>query len=269
MCRACHNRAGTLLRKSAAVSFLAASVSFAACVSGDMDAPEGAVYVRLELAMKDGVTRSSLGLDEDRVSDINIYAYSGGRLCAEIYSDDPDAGLGVELTAGYDYDIYALANAGKVEAPEDESELLRMRWKADLSDGFSGGRMPMAARADAVVAGMDNVVCLELVRLMSKVNFRVEPGELGGLEVTSVRVLQSPVDIAPFSGASEATEVGNGDCASAQDLDGINRGGEVCFYMLENCQGVLLPDNTDQWEKVPDTWVCPECGAGKDQFSKQ
>ena len=70
MCRACHNRAGTLLRKSAAVSFLAASVSFAACVSGDMDAPEGAVYVRLELAMKDGVTRSSLGLDEDRVSDI-------------------------------------------------------------------------------------------------------------------------------------------------------------------------------------------------------
>lgn len=252
MCRACHNRAGTLLRKSAAVSFLAASVSFAACVSGDMDAPEGAVYVRLELAMKDGVTRSSLGLDEDRVSDINIYAYSGGRLCAEIYSDDPDAGLGVELTAGYDYDIYALANTGKVEAPEDESELLRMRWKADLSDGFSGGRMPMAARADAVVAGMDNVVCLELVRLMSKVNFRVEPGELGGLEVTSVRVLQSPVDIAPFSGASEATEVGNGDCASAQDLDGINGGGEVCFYMLENCQGVLLPDNTDQWEKVPD-----------------
>ena len=23
------------------------------------------------------------------------------------------------------------------------------------------------------------------------------------------------------------------------------------------------------WEKVPDTWTCPECGAGKDQFSKQ
>ena len=34
--------------------------------------------------------------------------------------------------------------------------------------------------------------------------------------------------------------------------------------------GVLegVPAGTP-WEKVPDTWVCPECGAGKDQFSKQ
>lgn len=31
------------------------------------------------------------------------------------------------------------------------------------------------------------------------------------------------------------------------------------------------PDNGiapgTKWEDVPDDWVCPECGAGKDQFS--
>jgi rubredoxin len=33
------------------------------------------------------------------------------------------------------------------------------------------------------------------------------------------------------------------------------------------------PDNSvpagTPWEQVPDSWVCPECGAGKDEFEKQ
>ena len=46
---------------------------------------------------------------------------------------------------------------------------------------------------------------------------------------------------------------------------------DVCGYVYEPEVGD--PDNGvpagTPWEKVPDTWVCPECGAGKDQFSKQ
>ena len=46
---------------------------------------------------------------------------------------------------------------------------------------------------------------------------------------------------------------------------------DVCGYVYDPAVGD--PDNGvpagTPWEKVPDTWVCPECGAGTDQFSKQ
>ncbi|OQA88494.1 MAG: Rubredoxin [Lentisphaerae bacterium ADurb.Bin242] len=46
---------------------------------------------------------------------------------------------------------------------------------------------------------------------------------------------------------------------------------DACGYVYDPAKGD--PDNGvlpgTPWEKVPDTWVCPECGAPKDQFSKQ
>ncbi|KZX15858.1 rubredoxin [Methanobrevibacter cuticularis] len=49
-------------------------------------------------------------------------------------------------------------------------------------------------------------------------------------------------------------------------------------YVCEMCGYVYDPENGDPdngvevgtaWEDVPDEWVCPMCGVGKDQFSKQ
>lgn len=42
----------------------------------------------------------------------------------------------------------------------------------------------------------------------------------------------------------------------------------VCGYVYDPAKGD--PDNGvpagTAWEDVPDTWVCPECGAGKSEF---
>lgn len=42
----------------------------------------------------------------------------------------------------------------------------------------------------------------------------------------------------------------------------------VCGYIYDPETGD--PDNDvevgTKWENVPEDWVCPECGAGKDQF---
>lgn len=42
----------------------------------------------------------------------------------------------------------------------------------------------------------------------------------------------------------------------------------VCGYEYDPLVGD--PDNgvpaDTAWEQVPDTWVCPACGVGKDQF---
>ncbi|MGB2578385.1 rubredoxin [Elusimicrobium simillimum] len=43
----------------------------------------------------------------------------------------------------------------------------------------------------------------------------------------------------------------------------------VCGYVYDPAVGDpdagILPGTP--WEQVPDTWVCPACGVGKDQFS--
>ncbi len=46
---------------------------------------------------------------------------------------------------------------------------------------------------------------------------------------------------------------------------------DICGYIYDPAEGD--PDNGvaagTPWEQVPDSWVCPLCGVGKDQFSKQ
>jgi len=44
----------------------------------------------------------------------------------------------------------------------------------------------------------------------------------------------------------------------------------VCGYIYDPAGGD--PDNGSEpgtpFEKLPDSWVCPECGVGKDMFEK-
>ena len=44
---------------------------------------------------------------------------------------------------------------------------------------------------------------------------------------------------------------------------------DLCGYVYDPAVGD--PENGvepgTQFENVPDSWVCPECGAGKDEFS--
>ena len=42
----------------------------------------------------------------------------------------------------------------------------------------------------------------------------------------------------------------------------------ICGFVYEEAKGLPdqgIPPGT-RWEDVPDTWVCPDCVAGKDEF---
>jgi len=45
---------------------------------------------------------------------------------------------------------------------------------------------------------------------------------------------------------------------------------DLCGYVYDPALGD--PDNDvapgTAWDDVPDSWVCPDCGAGKDSFTK-
>lgn len=42
----------------------------------------------------------------------------------------------------------------------------------------------------------------------------------------------------------------------------------VCGFIYDEAEGLPeegIPPGT-RWDDVPDTWVCPDCGVGKDDF---
>ena len=232
--------------------FIAAAACLAAFVSCEREPAAtqdgGIVTITARCSGGPSTSKSSYGTSEVGIQDVNLYAYRGGSLEAEAYSRGNEASI--DLVEGLSYRIYALANVGEVHPPVDESLLPSMVCvHGDLSGGF-----PMViAEPRTVLASRSMLrIALDLVRMVSRYDLHLERHfEKCSFEVSSVRLCQSAMDFTPFSSSSTATAVSAGDSASASDIAALNAGGTVSFYMLENCQGKLLPSNDDPWMKVP------------------
>lgn len=231
---------------------LGACVEFFPVVNQD-----GLVQVEVEVLPGSG-TRSSVCPDEAKIGDLVVLVYGRGRL----HSVHALNGAGLSdltLYAGETYSFYALANAGTVSPDLLESDFLES-FRFDTSDlGELESGIPMAGMTGPVLVseGM-SPVCIQLQRLFAKVSLTIDKSALEGLEVNSVRVCQCASSVYPFKdfghGGSKAVApegVHDGDYASAEDLAELKTGGAVHFYVPENCQGILLPDNDDPWMKIP------------------
>ena len=125
------------------VFLMAAILPFASgCALEEMSAPrEGDVHMRFSLSVAGKAwTKSSIDVDEDKLSDINLYAYRDGRLEEEIYIGNMPHEAEMVLSGKYEYEIYALANTGRIRAPEDEQELVSMVYAAGDGNTFVVGR---------------------------------------------------------------------------------------------------------------------------------
>ena len=201
--------------------------------------------------------KSAIAPVEDAIYDMNLYAYSGGKLAAaEYYCRDINPSL--KLLCGMSYNLYAIANVGQYEPPIDESQ-----FRAECQFGISRVHdirelLPMAwMHEDLIVRNPYERINIGFERLVGKVVFSVDKSALKGLEINYIRMRQSPRAVWPFkyengSRAVDKSEVFDCDYATSVDLDIINSGGQVYFYVLENCQGCLLEGNTDPWAKVPE-----------------
>ena len=185
---------------------------------------------------------------DNSVRNIIVAVYGGGTL-VESLDLDSGAEASVELESGKDYSYYAAANIASVEFPLSEEDALGMR--ATVSPEEPSGGFPMAASGSFTVSGDENTVTVMLQRLYSKIRFKVDLGEVPDLEITSVRIMQAANSVALFS-ESKAVLTTGGDEASYEELSAVNSGSEIELYLPENCQGVLLPDNTDSSGKIPD-----------------
>lgn len=237
-----------LLMVSAVITGCVAEEEFQECCHN------GEVAVYLDLMTKDSV-RSSISPDEDSIDEVNVYVYNQGILMDYLYSDDAGNVI-LNLNADVPYHVYVLANVGKVEPCGMENEFIQTYTYSISSVSDMYGNLPLAGKcADVVVSRTGQRVAVKLERLVSKITFSVDKDALEGLKITSVRMCQSALAVSPFreGGSSVSSEnwISDGDYCSENDLMELNQGTPVYFYALENCQGVLLPDNADPWKKVP------------------
>lgn len=179
--------------------------------------------------------------------------YSSGRLecCESGYSD---ADMELQMRPG-NYNIYVIANMRGFEPPLNETDIQESMYEVSSIGAFRYC-VPMCWSGNIKVrSGVENTVEVNLERLVSKIDFIVNTGVLEGLKVTSVCLRQGANVIRPFmpggSRVLSKDETGDGDYASASDIEELYSGNSITFYAVENCQGVLLPGNTDPWEKIP------------------
>ena len=223
--------------------------------------PCGQVSIGFDIPGMHCGTRSSFLSDESGIRDVNVFLYRAGRLEWQEWRDS-GAPLTLELLEGETYSLYALANVGERQAPASESDMHQYVLDLDLS--AQEDRLPMASSPGlsftvlpplpdgGIPAG--NQVQVELIRLAAKYDFRVDRTALqyGSFTVESVRIRQAArlMDVfGPGSAVQSPEQVADGDYASESDLARLNQSGAVAFYLLENCQGTLLPGNTDPWRK--------------------
>lgn len=226
---------------------------FVSCLNESVATDDGLVCVPVKCSVDGSGTKSSFSTGESFLGDWFVMAYdSNGQLCSTLFSED---GTGLLLIRDKEYHVYAVGNLGRIQAPLTEKELLDFRFASESSYDFSNG-FPMSGMVEGQVKVTDGGTSLFILleRAVSRYDLLVDSSELvfSQLELTSVEVKQSAMDVSLFSQGSVPVNVGISDKASKTDLTTLNSGGSISFYLLENCGGCLLEGNRDQWKKVPD-----------------
>ena len=210
--------------------------------------------IRLDIGMSDD-TRSCIFPDEESVDNLNVYIFCQGLLVRHLYESQTSS-VSVDLNAGSLYNVYVLANVGEMEPFVNESDFVSKFVLGISSVTDMEEFLPLAGCLRQVaVSRQGQRVPIKLERLVSKIFFSLDKSALDGLEVTSVKLCQAPLKVWPFVGGGSAaysvSDVADGDYCTDEDICALNDGEEVNFFTLENCQGILLPDNEDPWLKVP------------------
>ena len=247
------------------ISFIGAALLMCSCIYEDLsDCPNyiqgngRPVNVEFSVSCSDSTeTKSSISASETAVTNLNLLVYYDGKLEASSYIESPTS-FSMSLVKGRTYNMYALANMGKVSAPATEDQMLIYQYSISKITDIKQS-LPMCwTTEDKTISGTSPAISIILERMVSRINFNIDSSELEDFTVTAVRLRQGALKMYPFfengsggSRASSSSDVGDGDWASSSDLTGLNAGGKATFYALENCQGVLLPGNKSAESKIP------------------
>ncbi len=267
-----HARYSFVNKVKSAFSFAAAVLSLSAC--HELEPPYSEQHVQEEESIVVKMNLCCEPLDDEaadsksmhgtsvlrKISNANYYLFEDGVLVGQKYFDDASDFAVMLPSYSRKYDLYVLANCGRMTVADDLLEVdmaaavhydYRTRENYFATIDSYGFPMSVAVRDFSAYSTDD----LQLRRLVHTLYVSVDTDELNitDMTFTSLSVRNAARDVYPFSPASKAMYVMDGDAADldADEIAVLNDGGQVKLYLLENMRGELFPGNTDWKRKVP------------------
>lgn len=221
-------------------------------------------------------TKSLLTVDEDDVKSINLYAFDPETGDILLYGGN--AGPSLEGTPVKAYisgairsfewslpinqplDIYAVCNINEISTtPGNVDELMsldEMNYTiGDISDLNENG-IPMTGIVESFNDdGSGNIITIPVRRIVAKYTLAIKE-IFSGFEVLDVRICNVNSRTTLFGENEAATSasslIAKGDWAGQDDLNDLNQGNQVAFYMLENMQTTAnrVSANVSKWYDV-------------------
>lgn len=219
---------------------------------------EGSVSLSLFV---DGLfTKSPLALNEDAISDLNIYVTNGiyANMFSHTYVTGSNA-TGIKVNSNESQSIFVIANLGyskpltEIDAIDDQNFITA----SSVSDIAPSGKVVMFGRVTEQQFNNGATVPITLTRQISKVSFGCDYSGLNpGVNVTvkSISLKQIPkvtgLHIGNSGGNLNRTVVMDGESrsAAAGEIPDLTTT-PVSFYMWSNMQGVVAPGATNNKEK--------------------
>lgn len=212
--------------------------------------------VELSLEMENQ-TKGALTEDFSVLRSMQVCIYRNG-LLVNYGNISGTPKINFSLVKGYEYNLYILGNSDIFNPPLKESRLSEIKYQIPhISLICRYNSFPMIGKLYGLTAINDyEEISISMRKLVSRLKLSVNTSALPGLEVKSVRILQSPLVLYPFmykgSKVVTSSQVTDGDYATEEECNLLNLGEEILLYTFENHQGDLIPGNIDPWGKVPE-----------------
>lgn len=243
---------------------------FAACQQEDIIQPNEVpdsdkVIVNLAIDGEEEIgTKSVVTIAESGIADITLFIFQDGKCSEAIYATPTNGKLNIVSEKGYasntSIDVYGVLNMGdrrsEVSIGGSVSTLGNLVYNMGALTSLNSNGFPMAGSVTNAPVGTPFTIHMR--RLTAKYGFKINTSNLkyGKFTVTSLQFKNAMRYAYPFVEQNKATATSqiyasSGDYATSNNITALNNGYGINFYALENCQGTLLPGNTDPWQKIP------------------
>lgn len=201
--------------------------------------------------------KSSIGaLALQQINNVNYYLFQNGSLKGQHYFEDAAEAVITLPDPQGSYKLYLLANCNEVCIPAAtmESELgtavhIDFGSRTNYMQCMASG-VPMYGVREDFSASSGTLFTLRRLVHHIVINLNTDILEKTNMQFTSLKIAQAARDIYPFADGSRATAVIDGDMATQADLNKLNNGESVSFYVLENMRGDLI--SASSWkDKLP------------------
>lgn len=198
---------------------------------------------------------------ETKLSSVVVAAYfsKSGKLDKTFVCGSSDR---LSLVKDTPYNLYFLANLENPSAlriPEDEKDMERWEYRIPSYESINTNGIPSCAKLDARSFSADSDLDIELERLLCKINVHISHKGITGKQQNDpalfrnveLHIRNANGLLRPFDGGGSRA-AGTTDILSVSDYDPDMSAGvsDFVFYVPENMQGQLLPNNSDPHKKT-------------------